>query len=132
MRVVMALAALPLVLVTGAGAASGDTSLRAAVWPKGEGTGSRMDRTLRCDPPGGSVPRPAAACRAITAAGRAAFRAVPADAVCAEIYGGPAVAIVTGRLEGRRVWARFTRENGCQIERWQRLVLLLGPGGFIR
>jgi hypothetical protein len=131
MRLALALAALPLVLVAGAGAAAGDTSLKATVWAKGEGT-ARAVRTLRCDPPGGSVPRPAAACRAVLAAGRAAFRPVPPDTACTEIYGGPAVAVVTGRLDGRRVWARFTRENGCQIARWQRLVGLLGPAGLVR
>jgi hypothetical protein len=132
MRIVLALAAVPLVLVAGAGAAGDDTSLKATVWPKGEGTAGRAVRTLRCDPPGGSVPRPAAVCRVVTAAGRAPFRAVPPDTACTEIYGGPAVAIVTGRLDGRQVWARFTRENGCQIGRWQRLVPLLGPGGAVR
>jgi hypothetical protein len=131
MRLAPALA-LPLVLAGAAGAANGDTSLRATVWPKGEGAGGRVARTLRCDPPGGSVARPAVACRAVERAGRAGFRAIPPDAACTEIYGGPAVAIVTGRLDGRPVWARFTRENGCQIERWQRLVLLLGPAGLVR
>jgi Subtilisin inhibitor-like len=131
MRLVLALTTL-LVLVAEAAAASGDTSLKATVWPKGHGTADRVVRTLRCDPPGGSVPRPPATCRAITAAGRSAFRAVPPDTACTEIYGGPAVAIVTGRLDDRRVWARFTRENGCQIARWQRLVLLLGPAGLVR
>jgi hypothetical protein len=131
MRLALAAATVALALVGSADAASGETSLQASVWPKGEGT-ARVVRTLRCDPAGGSVRRPAAACRAIAAAGRAAFRAVPADSVCTEIYGGPAVALVTGRLEGRPVWARFNRENGCQINRWQRLVLLLGPAGLVR
>jgi Subtilisin inhibitor-like len=132
MRLAVAFAALPLVLVAGAGAAGNDTSLKATVWPKGEGTAARAVHTLRCDPPRGSVPRPAAACRAVSAAGRASFRPVPPDTACTEIYGGPAVAVVTGRLDGRRVWARFTRENGCQIERWQRLVPLLGRAGLVR
>ena len=29
-----------------------------------------------------------------------------------------------GRYEGRRVWVRFSRENGCHIARWNRLRLL--------
>jgi Subtilisin inhibitor-like len=124
----LALAAL--ILAPGAGA--GDTLLRATVWPKGTGTAGRIVRTLRCDPPGGSVPRPTAACRAVERAGRTAFRGVPIDAACTQIYGGPAVALVTGRLHGRPVWARFDRENGCEITRWQRLALLLGRAGLVR
>jgi hypothetical protein len=121
--VATALAAAP------ATAAVGETSLKATVWPKGEGTAGKVVRTLRCDPAGGSVPRPAAACGAVETAGRSAFRPVPGDVACTQIYGGPADALVTGVLEGRRVWARFNRENGCEISRWQRLVLLLGPAG---
>jgi hypothetical protein len=124
--VVLALAATP------AGAAVGETSLRATVWPKGNETAGKVVRTLRCDPPGGSVPRPAAACAAIAAAGRAAFRPVPPDTACTQIYGGPADALVTGVLDGRRVWVRFDRENGCEIARWQRLVLLLGAASQVR
>ena len=126
MRVALALFALTLAAAPGA---SADTSLRATVWPKGDGTAGKVLRTLRCDPPAGSVPRPAAACRAVEAGGRAAFRPVPRDTACTQIYGGPAEALVTGVLDGRRVWARFNRENGCQINRWQRLVPLLGRAG---
>jgi hypothetical protein len=124
--VAMALAAAP------ATAASSETSLRAIVWPKGEGTAGMVVRTLRCDPAGGSVPRAAAACRAVEGAGRAAFRPVPSDRACTQIYGGPADALVTGVLDGRRVWVRFNRENGCEISRWQRLVLLLGQARSVR
>jgi hypothetical protein len=131
MRLALALAAVALA-VTPAQAAGGETSLRATLWPKGMAAAGKVVRTLRCDPPGGSAPRPVAACRAVAAAGRAAFRPIPPDAACTQIYGGPAVALVTGRLDGRRVWARFDRENGCEIDRWQRLVLLLGPAGFVR
>ncbi len=37
---------------------------------------------------------------------------------------------VTGVLDGRRVWATFTRSNGCQIARWAKVSpWLLPPGG---
>lgn len=45
--------------------------------------------------------------------------AVPKDTeVCTDIYGGAERAVVTGSLAGRRVDARFSRENGCTIARW--------------
>ena len=51
----------------------------------------------------------------------------PDDVACTEIYGGPAVATVDGVLEGKPVDARFTLENGCEIDRWRRAAKLLGP-----
>ena len=71
---------------------------------------------------GGRVPRAGAARLA---------RVQPAapDAACAELYGGPQAALVGGRVGGRRVWARLTRIDGCQIGRWGGVSSLLPPGG---
>ena len=52
----------------------------------------------------------------------------PATA-CAELYGGPQVALVRGRVQGRRVWVRLSRVDGCQIARWGKVPSLLPPGG---
>lgn len=58
------------------------------------------------------------------------FAPVPKNVVCTEIYGGPQKARVTGTVGGNRIWATFTRQNGCQIDRWNRLSpWLLPPGG---
>lgn len=132
MRLAVALLACALLAAPSASAASGETSLRVAVWPKGTGTGGKLIRTLRCDPPRGTVARAGDTCRTLERLGRAAFRPTPPDTACTEIYGGPAAALVTGTLDGRRIWARFDRENGCEITRWQRLVLLLGRADFMR
>jgi hypothetical protein len=43
------------------------------------------------------------------------------------VYGGRAVAKVTGLIGGHPVNARFTRTDGCEIARWDRLGFLL-PG----
>ena len=51
---------------------------------------------------------------------------VPDGMACAEIYGGPAVASVTGTLRGESVRARFNLVDACQIERWRRNRALLG------
>jgi hypothetical protein len=50
---------------------------------------------------------------------------VPPDVACAQIYGGPAQARVTGVLRGERVDARFNRTDACEIERWEDNAALL-------
>jgi hypothetical protein len=50
---------------------------------------------------------------------------------CTEIYGGPDVLTVAGTLRGEPIDATFTRENGCEIERFDRfseLLAALFPG----
>ena len=59
------------------------------------------------------------------------FAPVPKDIVCTEIYGGPQKARVIGTVAGHRIWATFTRENGCQIYRWNRLSPWLLPRGGV-
>ena len=45
--------------------------------------------------------------------------------VCAQVYGGPQTAHVEGRLAGRTVDRRFSREDACQIRDWERAAPLL-------
>ncbi|MEW2221628.1 SSI family serine proteinase inhibitor [Streptomyces sp. NPDC006990] len=89
--------------------------------------------TLRCHPAGGEHPAPGRACAALDRAaseGRDPFAPVPGDAVCTMIYGGPAQAHVTGTWRGRKVDARFSRTNGCEVARWNRLVPALPRTSF--
>lgn len=97
------------------------TSLQITVWPKGDG--AKHVWTLRCDPVGGTLPRRAAACDKLAAMARP-FRPVPPDAVCTQVFGGPQRALVAGTLRGRRVRARFARNDGCEIARWDRVRFL--------
>jgi alkanesulfonate monooxygenase SsuD/methylene tetrahydromethanopterin reductase-like flavin-dependent oxidoreductase (luciferase family) len=52
------------------------------------------------------------------------FAPTPRDAVCTEIYGGPAVAEVQGLYRGETIDARFARTDGCEIARWDRHAFL--------
>ncbi|MBD0347602.1 MAG: hypothetical protein ICV59_00495 [Thermoleophilia bacterium] len=100
------------------------TDLVIRVWPKGKANTAVPRRwSLRCQPAGGTLPRRERACRRLKAL-RQPFAPVRAGVACTEVYGGPAVAEVRGRHLGRRVWARFTRTDGCQIARWNRLRFL--------
>ena len=109
-------------LAVPAAPATAETNLRIVVWPNGKAAPSRQ-WTLRCGPTGGSLPRRARACRLLSAR-RRPFRAVPRDAVCTAVYGGPAVATVRGRFRGNRVRTSFKRTDGCQIARWDRVRFL--------
>jgi hypothetical protein len=78
--------------------------------------GPKREWVVRC--PG------AAACARLEAGGRDLFQPTPRGILCTDIYGGPQVAYVRGSLDGRRLWARFSRSDGCQIARWNRVVFL--------
>jgi hypothetical protein len=135
MRVLVLLAFAALVAVAGAGAAGGTshTALVITYWDDGSKPADKDVWTLRCNPPSGTLARPGIACRKLAAGGWKLVAPVPAGAICTQIYGGPQVARIVGYLQGRRVWARFTRENGCQISRWNKLSpWLLPPGGVTR
>ncbi|MFJ3905084.1 SSI family serine proteinase inhibitor [Streptomyces sp. NPDC090025] len=54
-------------------------------------------------------------------AGGNPFAPVPADQMCTEQYGGPATAHITGSFQGRTIDSRFSRANGCEIDRWENL-----------
>jgi hypothetical protein len=80
--------------------------------------------TLRCDPAGGTLPRPAVACRRLKAFRTNPFAATPPGMACTEVYGGPATATVRGTFRGRPVRATFSKRDGCAIARWNRVSFL--------
>jgi subtilisin inhibitor-like len=100
-------------------------SLTITVFPNGPGKGSHT-WTLRCSPPGGTLPASEAACRRLLAL-RAPFAPTPGTTLCTQVYGGPQEAVVRGTFAGRRVSIRFTRRNGCAIARWDRVRFLFQP-----
>ncbi|GAA2082333.1 SSI family serine proteinase inhibitor [Aeromicrobium halocynthiae] len=77
--------------------------------------------TLECDPVGGDHPNAQAACEVLAGADPGVFEPVPEDQPCTMIYGGPQEATITGSLDGVEVDARFIRQNGCEIARWDAL-----------
>lgn len=114
-----------------------NTSLTITYWEKGLGPGLGLPSTdgvtwtLRCRPARGTLPRPGVACSRLAAGGWELFAPIPKRAVCTEIYGGPQVARVIGVVEGKRVWATFSRTNGCHISRWNRFSPWLLPRGGV-
>ena len=97
---------------------------------------SELTITIDSDGPGGedaleagiSCPganAPPSACEALDGLPADAAAPVPANQPCTEIYGGPDVVTITGTLEGEEIDAELTRENGCQIERFERFAPLI-------
>lgn len=76
---------------------------------------------LTCDPAGGDHPQPEQACAAIATAGAKVFDPVPSDQMCTMIYGGPQTATIKGTYDGADVDASFSRQNGCEVDRWEKL-----------
>jgi hypothetical protein len=103
-----------------------DTSLT-VVMDDGQGTVTTWH--LRCDPPGGDHPDPAAACEALSRGGARYLPPVRPDMACTQIYGGPQTARITGTWRGVPVDSRLSRTDGCQIARWNGLSGLLPHGG---
>jgi hypothetical protein len=124
---VLALAA----VVLAAPRTSMSTSLRVTYWKETAKPPATATWTLRCNPPGGSLPRPARACRRLSSGGPTLFAPTPRGIACTQIYGGPQKARVVGTVRGTRVWATFTRTDGCQIARWQRISPWLVPAGGV-
>ncbi len=92
-----------------------------------DGSGHTATWTLTCEPAGGSHPEPARACGVLGAEGGRALEDVPAETVCAQLYGGPQVATISGSWRGVPVSARISREDACQTDRWTALLGLLPP-----
>ncbi|MCD9199193.1 SSI family serine proteinase inhibitor [Aeromicrobium wangtongii] len=95
------------------------TSLKIVVTPAEDAKTSTY--RLTCDPAGGDHPQAQQACDALAEAGASVFDAVPKDRACTTIYGGPQTASVTGTFDGEKIDATFSRADGCEIERWEKL-----------
>jgi hypothetical protein len=112
----------------GAGSAEPAASLEVTVWPDGRGNGPEQVTTLECDPAGGDHPAPADAC-AILARNPDLLEPVPEDVMCTQQFGGPEQAAITGRFEGATVDLAYSRANGCEIARWERLARVFQVDG---
>jgi hypothetical protein len=68
-------------------------------------------------------------CAAVEKMKSATFEPTPGNIACTELYGGPETATVKGMLRGEAIDARFSRNNGCEISRWNAAAGLLGAAG---
>ncbi len=80
--------------------------------------------TLRCDPAGGTVSDPAAACARLLA-GASLFGPLPAHVACPAIMVNAGRATLTGTFLGAPVHETIVA-GGCDIGRWAKLKQVLG------
>jgi hypothetical protein len=97
------------------------TSLEVTVWPDGRDNGPEEVTTLECDPVGGDHPAPEEAC-VLLAGNPDLLEPVPEDVMCTQQFGGPEQAAIHGTFQGEDVDLSYSRANGCEIARWERLA----------
>jgi hypothetical protein len=101
-------------------------NLRVSVRPEGPGGPERV-RRVECAVVGEDAIDPR--CRALGGLEPRDLDPVPSRTACAQVYGGPATARVTGELRGVRLAADFDLSDACEIVRWRRNAALLGAPG---
>jgi hypothetical protein len=101
-------------------------NLRVTVKPEGSGGPERV-RRVECAVLGDDAIDPR--CRVLGGFEPRDLEPVPHRATCAQVYGEPATARVTGELRGTRVSAEFELTDACEIARWRRNAALLGAPG---
>jgi hypothetical protein len=121
---ILAAAALAACGEDGTPATSGDdenlASLVVRVDDDGDGPNAARELELECD-----APTDSSACGA--AAGTSAADLAPTEEgkACTQLFGGPQTASIKGTLRGEEVDATFSRRDGCEIARWERVAPLL-------
>ena len=101
--------------------------LRVSVKPEGPGGPERV-RRVDCGILGDDAIDPR--CRVLGGLEPRDLAPVPRWTACAQVYGGPGTARVTGELRGVRVSAEFDLTDACEIARWRRNAALLGAPGL--
>ena len=98
--------------------------LSVSVDPDGSGAEKARTAEVTCEAAGDSE-----VCGAVAKLTADNFAPTGSDVACTQQFGGPETATVTGTLHGEKVDASFSRENGCEISRWQHVEPLLAAAG---
>jgi hypothetical protein len=86
--------------------------------------GTNLVVTVWADPSTSAEPTVTTVTAAPAGATAKDFAAPDPNQACTMIFGGPGKATVAGTLDGAAVDATFTRSNGCEIARWDRMTAL--------
>jgi hypothetical protein len=65
------------------------------------------------------------ACKTVATITQSDLAPTPKDMACTMIFAGPETATITGTLRGSAVDAKFSRRDGCEVQRWKRVQPLL-------
>jgi hypothetical protein len=99
---------------------SGLADLTLVVDGDGPGAEGAKEVEVRCEAADDS-----ALCRDVAALTPEDFAPTPRNTACTQQFGGPQTARVTGTLRGETIDATFSREQGCEIARWDAVVAVL-------
>lgn len=99
-------------------AAGAKVSLDVTIYPSGAVPPAHY--VLRCDPDGGTVPDPAAACAQLLS-GQDLFAPQPRNVVCPMILASGARAVIDGTYLGLPVAETIT-DGGCDLARWAKVT----------
>jgi Subtilisin inhibitor-like len=88
-------------------------------------TGPVKHWTLRCDPPGGTHPNPAAACRTLMSMKNPFGPWSSVKIMCPMILASARRAVITGTYDGHKVNQQIV-DGGCDILRWGKLKGIFG------
>ncbi len=80
--------------------------------------------TLKCNPAGGTMKNAKMACVKLAQV-TSPFAKPSNSEMCAQIYESAEVATVSGTWNGKKVYARFSKSDGCEQKRWKYLSYLL-------
>jgi hypothetical protein len=88
----------------------------------GDGTGSQPPKEveIRCE-----EAQDSALCTDVAELDAEQFEPTPPMTACTQQYGGPETARVTGTFRGEQIDAEFSREQGCEITRWEAVIPVL-------
>jgi hypothetical protein len=104
-----------------------DLTIRLTEAPGGPQHTFRLEASGGTPGAGSTLPDPAAALEVLQRFGEDIFFPKPGPPkMCTQQYGGPQVAVVTGRFMDREVHSTFSRTDGCEIARWRAMAPLLG------
>jgi Subtilisin inhibitor-like len=89
--------------------------------------GAKVERwTLQCEPTGGTLPDPAAACHELLTATRP-FAPMPRGIMCPMVVTGEQTATIRGSWLGVPVDATFSQLSDCGAMRWRELGQVFNP-----
>ena len=80
--------------------------------------------TLKCNPAGGTMKGSKSVCGKLALLS-SPFAKPSNSEMCAQIFESAEVATVSGTWNGKKVFARFSKSDGCEQKRWKDLAFLV-------
>ena len=99
-----------------------DTLAQLAITVDDDGEGGAPARELMLDC---AEPTDSQACGAVAGVSARDLAPTPPDTACTQLFGGPETATIKGEIRGTAIDATFSRNDGCEIARWERVQDLL-------